>query len=78
MNDPATAQRIRAVLDELRPFFTADGGDVEFVECTPEGVVRVRMVGACQGCPSSHNTLQNGLLIALREALPAVRGVEPV
>ena len=77
--DPTETHRrtIEAVLAELRPFFQDDGGDVEFVEMTEEGVVRVRLLGACHGCPSSTQTMQNGIKIALQEVLPQVRAVEP-
>ena len=71
-------ERIEAVLAELRPFFRADGGDIEFVELTDRGVVRVRLVGACHNCPSSTQTMQQGLKVALQEALPSVTDVEPV
>ena len=76
--DAAVRDKIEAVLDELRPFFQSDGGDVQFVEMTAAGVVRVRLQGACHGCPSSTQTTQNGILVALREVLPQVTAVEPV
>ena len=71
-------QRVDAVLAELRPFFAQDGGDVEFVEMTEDGVVRVRLVGACDGCPSSTDTMQRGIKVALQEVLPMVTDVQPV
>ena len=77
MTDPQVRQRVEAVLADLRPFFAADGGDVEFVEMTAEGVVRVRLMGACHNCPSSTNTMQNGIKIALQEVLPGVTDVQP-
>ena len=77
MSDPVRA-KIEAVLEDLRPFFQSDGGDVEFVEMTPDGVVRVRLIGACHGCPSSTQTMQHGIKIALQEVMPEVTGVEPI
>ena len=74
----AVRERIEGVLDELRPFFQSDGGDVEFVEMTKEGVVRVRLMGACHNCPSSTQTMQNGIKIALQEVMPEVTDVQPV
>jgi len=71
-------QRVDGVLEELRPFFAQDGGDVEFVEMTDDGVVRVRLVGACDGCPSSMDTMQRGIKVALQEVLPMVTDVQPV
>lgn len=77
MSDPVR-EKIEAVLADLRPFFQTDGGDVEFVEMTPAGVVRVRLIGACHGCPSSTQTMQNGIKIALQEVMPEVTDVEPI
>jgi Fe-S cluster biogenesis protein NfuA len=74
----AVRDKIEAVLAELRPFFQSDGGDVEFVEMTAAGVVRVRLMGACHNCPSSTQTMQNGIKIALQEVMPEVTDVEPV
>ena len=71
-------QRVEGVLEELRPFFADDGGDVQFVEMTDDGVVRVRLVGACDGCPSSTDTMQRGIMVALQEVLPMVTDVQPV
>ena len=67
--------RIREVLDLIRPAVQEDGGDVEFVTITPEGIVHVRFHGACVGCPSSGQTLQTGIERTLRDRLPEVRGV---
>ena len=72
------SQRVAALIDLMRPAVQADGGDVEFVEVTPENVVRVRFHGACVGCPSSTATLQSGIARRLKERIPEVRGVEPV
>jgi len=70
--------RVIAVIDLIRPAVQADGGDVEFVDVTDEGVVRVRFHGACVGCPSSTLTLQAGIQRHLRDRVPGVRGVELV
>ena len=65
--------RVRAVLDELRPYFHSDGGDVELVDVDlPRGIVRVVLIGACRGCPSSTATLQHGVLIRMQEAVPEI------
>ncbi len=77
MSDPVR-EKIEAVLADLRPFFQSDGGDVEFVEMTADGVVRVNLIGACHGCPSSMQTMQNGIKIALQEVMPEVTDVEPI
>ncbi len=79
MSDQAdTEQRIRRILDLIRPAVQSDGGDVEFVELTPDGTVRIRLHGACVGCPSSSITLQIGIERNLREHVPEVSRVESV
>jgi len=70
--------RIREVLEQIRPAVQADGGDLEFVELTEEGVVRIRLHGACVGCPSSMLTLQVGVERNLRQYVPEVQSVEAI
>jgi Fe-S cluster biogenesis protein NfuA len=79
--DPAPSVALRArveeALERLRPALQADGGDVELVEV--EGsVARIKMVGACLGCPMSVMTLKAGIEAALVEAIPEIRAVEAV
>lgn len=66
------------VIDLIRPAVQADGGDVELVEITPDNLVRIRLHGACVGCPSSSVTLQVGIERNLREHVPEIRGVEAI
>jgi len=68
--------RIEAVLAKIRPSLQADGGDVELVEVTDAGVARVRLTGACKGCPMSQMTLKNGVERLLLAEIPELRGVE--
>jgi Fe-S cluster biogenesis protein NfuA len=68
---------VSVVLDEIRPALQNDGGDVELVDVV-DGVVQVRLVGACAGCPMSTMTLKNGIERYLKEKLPAVKSVEQV
>jgi len=75
MMDKATVQ---SVLDKIRPALQADGGDVELVDVTEDGVVKVALQGACRGCPMSQLTLANGVERVLKENLPEVTRVEPV
>lgn len=74
----ATRERIGTIINLIRPAVQSDGGDVEFVEFTPEGVVRIRLHGACVGCPSSIITLKSGIERNLREHVPEVVRVEAV
>ncbi len=74
---PLTAENVETVLDELRPYLLADGGNVELVEV--EGpVVRLRLQGACGSCPSSAMTLRMGIERKLRESIPDIGEVEQV
>ncbi len=67
--------RVARVIDSFRPFIQGDGGDIDFLGVDDDGTVRVRMKGACQGCPSSFMTLQMGIERHLLEQVPEVRRV---
>jgi Fe-S cluster biogenesis protein NfuA len=69
---------VQAVIDEIRPMLQADGGDIDLVEVRDDGVVRVKLKGACAGCPGARMTLQMGVERRLREKIPEVTGVEAV
>ncbi len=73
-----TKEQVQEVLDQIRPALQADGGDVELVDVTNDGVVKVALQGACRGCPMSQLTLANGVERVLKEQLPEVARVEPV
>lgn len=73
-----TMKRVQDALDEIRPAIQMDGGDVELVDITDEGIAQVRMVGACGGCPMSMVTLQAGIERIIRRKVPEVVGVEAV
>ena len=64
-------RKINKVLDEIRPYLQSDGGDVVFVDYV-DGVVKVTLVGACAGCPSSTITLKNGIERRLKEVFPEI------
>jgi len=70
-------EKVEAALDRIRPALQADGGDVELVEVN-EGVVKVRLTGACGGCPMATMTLRNGIERILREEVPEVKEVVAV
>jgi Fe-S cluster biogenesis protein NfuA len=67
--------KIQEVLDMLRPYLQADGGDVEFVDVTDDGVVQVRLQGACGTCPSSIMTLKMGIEEQMKQQVPGVTEV---
>ncbi|SDX21037.1 Modular FeS cluster scaffolding protein NifU [Marininema mesophilum] len=70
-------EQVQEVLDKLRPFIQRDGGDVELVDIE-EGIVKVRLLGACGSCPSSTITLKAGIERALVEEIPGITEVEQV
>ncbi|RNC70739.1 MAG: NifU family protein [Desulfuromonadales bacterium] len=69
---------VKKVLDMVRPALQADGGDVELVEITEDGVVKVKLVGACGHCPMSTMTLKMGIERTLKEKVPGVKEVVSV
>jgi Fe-S cluster biogenesis protein NfuA len=71
-------EKVQAALDKVRPALQADGGDVELVDVTPQGIVQVRLTGACHGCPMSRITLKNGIERILFKEVPGIKGVESV
>lgn len=71
-------EKVKAILDDVRPALQADGGDVELVEVDDQGIVKVRLQGACSGCPMASMTLKNGIERALKEAIPQVKEVVAV
>jgi len=69
--------QIEQVIDKIRPSLQADGGDVEFV-ALEDGVVKLRLKGACAGCPMSQLTIKNGIERLLKQEIPEVKSVESV
>jgi len=70
--------KVKATLEELRPYLQMDGGDMEFVEMTENNVVRIRLKGHCAGCPGAMYTLKLGIERKVREVVPEVAAVEAV
>jgi len=70
--------KIAESLDTIRPLLQRDGGDVELVEVTDDGVVKVKLVGRCGTCPMSIMTLKDGIEARLKEAIPGIKSVESV
>jgi len=71
-------KRVEAVLDKIRPMLQKDGGNVELVEITDNNIVKVRLQGACAGCPMSQMTLKNGIERVLKQEIPKIKAVESV
>ncbi len=71
-------EKIEKALAKVRPSLQADGGDVELIEVSDEGVVKVRLTGACGGCPMATMTLKAGIERVLKKEVPEVKRVEAV
>jgi len=71
-------KKIQEALDKVRPSLQADGGDVELVDVTEDGVVKVKLTGACSGCPMSTMTLKMGIERHLKKEVPDVKSVVQV
>jgi Fe-S cluster biogenesis protein NfuA len=71
-------EQVQQVLDQVRIHLQAEGGDVELVDVDDQGNVKVRLQGACKGCPGAMMTLRHGIERALKEAVPEVKTVEAV
>lgn len=71
-------ERVARIIDRVRPAVQSDGGDVEFVDVTSDGVVTIRLHGACVGCPSSQMTLKVGIEKNLRDYVPEVTRVQAI
>ena len=71
-------EQVEQALAKVRPALQADGGGVELVDITPEGVVQVRLQGACKGCPMSQMTLKSGIERIVLKEVPEVQSVEAV
>jgi len=68
-------EKVEAALNKIRPALIADGGNVELVEVDDKGVVKVRLTGACGGCPMSQMTLKMGIERILKKEVPEVKNV---
>jgi Fe-S cluster biogenesis protein NfuA len=71
-------EEVEKVLGEIRPSLEADGGNVELVDVSDDGIVKVRLTGACGTCPMSTLTLKMAIEKTLRDRIPAVKAVEQV
>ena len=70
--------KVLKALEQMRPFLQADSGDVELIEVSEDGIVKVRLTGACKTCPMSVMTLRAGIERSLMREVPGIRRVESV
>lgn len=70
--------KVEEALNQIRPALQRDGGDVQLVDVTLDGVVKVKLVGACGTCPMSILTLKRGIEATLKQRLPEISSIEAV
>ncbi|MBK6346630.1 MAG: NifU family protein [Bacteroidales bacterium] len=68
--------KVKNIIEQIRPYLQADGGDISFVELTDDNTVNVELQGSCGSCPFSRMTLKNGVEEAVKKALPEIKSVE--
>ena len=71
-------EQVESTLQKVRPSLQADGGDVQLVDVEQDGTVKVKLTGACRGCPMSQMTLKMGIEKILKQNIPEIKGVESV
>ena len=75
MENATLEQKVISIIDQIRPYLEQDGGNIEFVELTPDNVVKVRLQGACGTCPHAKMTLKNGVENVLKQYIPEIKCV---
>lgn len=77
-NHSEMEKKVLNVLDQIRPYLQADGGDIRFINLTDDNIVNVELTGACGSCPYSIITLKNGVETAIKRAIPDIKAVEAI
>jgi len=77
-NKNVIEKKVANVLEQIRPYLQADGGDIRFVNLTDDLTVNVELQGACGSCPYSVMTLKNGVEEAVKKAIPEIKSVESI
>lgn len=78
MSEPTLEQKVKSIIDQIRPYLQEDGGSIEFVELTKDNVVKVQLKGACGTCPHAKMTLKNGVEQTIKHYLPEIDHVEDI
>ncbi len=76
--NPELVKKVEGVIDQIRPYLEADGGNIRFVEITDDNIVNVELLGACGSCPMSQMTLKAGVEQAVKKAVPEIKAVESI
>ena len=74
MNNEEIINKIKEVLDTIRPYLYSDGGDLEFIKYE-DGYVYIKLLGMCQGCAMADVTVENGIFETLKQEIPEIKGV---
>lgn len=77
-NQDALIKKVNNVIDQIRPYLQADGGNIQFVNLTEDNIVNVELQGACASCPMSIMTLKQGVEQAMIKAIPEIKSVEAI
>lgn len=77
MKEEEIVKKINEIIDKIRPFLINDGGGIEFIEYK-DGIVYVKLLGHCQGCPMIDSTLKEGIELSLMSEIPEIKSVENV
>lgn len=77
-NNQELIGKVENVINQIRPYLQADGGNINFVELSEDNIVYVELLGACKSCPMSVMTLKNGVEEAMKKAIPEIKSVEAV
>ena len=78
ISDKKIIEKIETALAEIRPFLESDGGDIHFVELTDQWELKVRLIGACSSCHVSEMTLQNGVEVVVKKAVPEIQKITAI
>ena len=78
MEHTLLTEKVTAIIDQIRPYLQQDGGDIQFIELTPENIIRVQLRGACGSCPHAKMTLKHMVEAAILEQCPEIAGVEDI
>jgi Fe-S cluster biogenesis protein NfuA len=75
MDKDEIMKQVQEALETIRPYLKADGGDISIIELTDDFIVKVKLKGACEGCPMSMQTLKNGVEIVVKTKVPIIKEV---
>ncbi|OFX71609.1 MAG: hypothetical protein A2X12_08905 [Bacteroidetes bacterium GWE2_29_8] len=78
MNKEELTEKVKKIIDQIRPYLEADGGNIRFVELTDDMIVYVELQGACSSCPMSTLTLKAGVEEAIVREIPEIKSVEAI